>query len=123
MSSTVGPLSARVGVGPLGINFSREASLQFRRCWSKQALAWRCACPVNPVAARLSGKIVRHFSHLHCTVVPLMAAAEIDAAELVCRTDGWVSPFRLFIGRVPAAIWQRPALYVDIPLLACGHRP
>ena len=107
------PLRACVGIGPLGLDFSREASLQFRRIWSTQALAWRCACPVNPVIARVG-------SDRTTLLAPALlggacvAAAELDSASQVDAASGFASPLRLFIGRVPTA-WRRSALYVDIP--------
>jgi hypothetical protein len=109
----VGPLLARVGLGPLGIDFSRETSLQFRRIWSIEALAWRCTCPENPIIARNG--------HDRTTLLApavfggtCMAAAELHGVVPVATTKGFASPLRLFIGCVPS-IWQRPALYANIP--------
>ena len=109
----VGPLSARVGVGSLGINFSRKITLQFRRVWSKQALAWRCACPENPVIIRTG--------HDRTTLLApalfggaCVAAAELYGVAPVVTASGFASPLHLFIGCVPPQ-WRRPALYADIP--------
>jgi GNAT superfamily N-acetyltransferase len=109
----VGPLRACAGIGPLGIDFSHEAKLDFQRVWSTQALAWRCACPVNPVVARPH--------HDRTTLLApalqggaIMAAAEINTSGSFDRNGGLLSPLRVFIGMTPPA-WRRPALYVDIP--------
>lgn len=109
----VAPLRACVGVGPLGIDFSREASLQFRRVWSPKALAWRCASPANPVRAR-GGR--GHSTFLAPALLggACAATAELQEAAPDGARGSRVGPLRLFIGRVPQA-WQRPALYADIP--------
>lgn len=109
----VGPLEATVGVGSLGIDFANPAALQFRRSWSPQALAWRCASPVNPLIARAERD---HTTFLAPALLggACMAAAQIDASAPSGTTGGFASPLRLFIGRVPSA-WQRSALYADIP--------
>lgn len=109
----VAPLDATVGVGPLGIDFADPAGLQFRRSWSPQALAWRCASPVNPLIARVG----RGRTTLLAPALlggACMATAEIDAAPPAGSAGGFASPLRLSIGRVPKA-WQRSALYADIP--------
>jgi GNAT superfamily N-acetyltransferase len=109
----VGPLQASVGIGPLGIEFaSNSSSLQFRRFWSEQALAWRCASPVNPIGVQTG----QGRSTLLAPVPgsPLKAAADIDTAVSDVKKTSSISPLRLFLGQVPAA-WQRRAFYVDIP--------
>lgn len=109
----VGPLQASVGFGPLGIDFSRKASLQFQRFWSPQALAWRCACPVNPVIARI-GRDRTTFLAPALLGGACMAVAELGGAEAVSVAGGIGSPLRLFIGRIPPT-WRALALYTDIP--------
>lgn len=110
----VGPLRASVGCGQLGIAFSDRGSLQFRRSWSPQALAWRCASPVNPVIVRAGSDRTTFLA----SALPgggCMAVAEIDGGAAPSDvTGGFLTPLRLFLGRVPAA-WQRPAFYADIP--------
>jgi GNAT superfamily N-acetyltransferase len=108
-----GPLQARMGIGSLGIDFSREVSLQFRRLWSPQALAWRCICPANPVYARV-GHNGTTFLAPALYGNTIMAAADIDIAVPDNRRVHLTSPFRLFIGCVPPA-WQRFSFYADIP--------
>lgn len=114
----VGALSAMVGVGPLRIDFAKLNSLQFRRIWSRQALAWRCASPANRVIARARRD---HTVFLAPALVGgiCMATAEIGeaaaaGADPLNAADGFASPLRLFIGRVPPAA-QRSALYANIP--------
>lgn len=109
----VGPLQASVGVGPLGFDFSHDASsLQFKRIWSEQALAWRCASPVNPVGARASQGHTSLLAQVPGS--PIMAAALIDTAAPEVRKARTLSPLRLFLGQVPPD-WQRRSLYVEIP--------
>lgn len=109
----VGSLRACVGVGRLGIEFAHAAPIQFRRIWSKEAIAWRCANPVNPVIAML-GKDRTTFLASALLGGTCMVAAEIDGPMPASDKGGFASLLRLFIGRVPTA-WQRPALYMDIP--------
>lgn len=108
----VGPLRACVGFGRLGIEFA-DAPPQFRRIWSADALAWRCASPVNHVIARPSGSRTTILAPALLGGV-CMAAAEIIEAAPTGVKGGFISPLRLFIGLVPTA-WQRPALFLDIP--------
>jgi len=109
----VSPLRACAGIGPLGIDFSGTAEVQFRRIWSAQALAWRCACPVNPVIARVRGDRTTFLAPA-LRGGAVMAAAEIDTTAPSGQSKGSTSPLHIFIGLVPPA-WQRSALYVDIP--------
>ncbi len=109
----VGPLQASVGIGPVGIRFSQDtSSLQFRRIWSVQALAWRCACPVNPISAQAG----QDRTTLLASVpgIPMMAVAEVDIVAPEEKEPATISPLRLFLGHVPSA-WQRRALYMSIP--------
>ncbi len=109
----VGPLDASVGIGPRGIDFASKQLPQFQRLWSPQALAWRCASPVNPLIAR-AGRDRTTFLAPALLGGACMAAAEIEAAAPAGTDAGFASPLRLSIGRVPSA-WQRSALYADIP--------
>lgn len=109
----VGPLDARVGIGPRGIDFAAETKLQFRRSWSPQALAWRCASPVNPLIAR-TGRGCTTFLAPALFGGACMATAQIEAAPPAGTDGGFASLLRLSIGRVPSA-WQRPDMYFDIP--------
>ncbi len=114
----VGSLQAMVGAGPVGIDFSKLTSLQFRRTWSAQALAWRCASPANPLISRRE--------HDRTTFLApslfggaCMAVAEINdspstVTALESNAAAFISPLRLFIGHVPAAA-QRKRFFVDIP--------
>jgi GNAT superfamily N-acetyltransferase len=113
----VGPLQAMVGVGALGIDFNSLEGLQFRRSWSPNALAWRCASPVRPVISR-EKRGRRVFLAPALLGGACMAVAELDetsiTADLDGTTGGFASPLRLFIGLIPPAA-QRRSLYIDIP--------
>lgn len=108
----VGPLKACVGVGRLGIDFSREASLQFRRTWSKESIAWRCASPANPIETRVKQGRTTLLADVPNS--PITVAADMDLTASVEQKLKTVSPLRLFLGKVPSA-WQRTALYAEIP--------
>lgn len=115
----IGPLRAQVGVGSLRIDFANLNALQFRRSWSPQALAWRCASPANPVIVRTRQD---HTTFLAPALLgsTCMATAEIgnessNTAALVGDTPrGFESQLRLFIGLIPPTA-QRLALYTTIP--------
>lgn len=113
----VGPLQAMVGVGALGIDFNSLEGLQFRRSWSSNALAWRCASPVRRVAvhAKDGRKIFLTPALLGgaCLATAEVSAASI-ATDLVDTKGSLTSPLRLFIGMIPP-IARRCSLYIDIP--------
>lgn len=57
--SLIGPLEARIGVGPTAfIDWDRAVrAAQFRRFWDIERVAWRCRNPANPATVTsLSGK-------------------------------------------------------------------
>jgi GNAT superfamily N-acetyltransferase len=107
------PLLARFGLGGLGVDFAKVTqTAQFRRVWSKESLAWRCANPSNRTLAKpmtrtttISARAVNG----SCT-----AFAEIGERFEV-RTPGLLrSPVRLFLGLVPAGAGGLRG-YFDIP--------
>jgi GNAT superfamily N-acetyltransferase len=107
------PLSARIGVGRLGINFGKLANqLQFRRIWTDESMAWRCANPINPVAITPHGAntiiSARSLGNI-CTVL-----AELGDTFAVNSELQILSPLRLFIGLVPTGA-NNFNYYVDIP--------
>lgn len=113
----VGPLRACVGIGGVGVDFARlEGAVQFRRLWSGEALAWRCANPTGKVACRQSGKTATllapalHGAVSACAELGSVAGAAMDTTA----GEGFRSPLRLFIGMVPPAA-RKSSLYVDIP--------
>lgn len=114
----VGPLRAKVGVGSLGIDFADLGAMQFRRAWSPEALAWRCASPVNPVIARTGNDrtifLVPALLGGTCMAAAELGGAVSAVASPIGTEGGFASPLRLFIGLVPA-VAQRFALYTDIP--------
>jgi len=111
----VQPLDAMVGVGRLGIDFSRVAhDAAFERVWTPESLGWRCANPVNPVhrrfwndrlclQARASGRLISAYAELPATV------------EAGTGGNGSLrAPLRLFLGLVPGAACDFAA-YAHIP--------
>lgn len=113
----VGPLQAMVGVGALGIDFNSLETLQFRRTWNSNSLAWRCASPVGKIAV-----YAKKDRHIFLTPALLgsacLAIAEVDTTSittyLVEKKDSYKSPLRLFLGMIPP-IARRSSLYIDIP--------
>jgi GNAT superfamily N-acetyltransferase len=106
----VHPLRAAVGMGPIGMDVDRAATQsQFRRVWTPQALAWRCANPVNPVGATKHGYAARgpHVAVGAYAELPGVAPAAIARAS-------W-RPMRLFLGLLPQAAGNALRAYADIP--------
>lgn len=108
------PLHARLGLGGLGVDFAQMGSVpHFRRLWSADSLGWRCANPMNPVAAHPAADRTTFLAPAllkgSCS-----ASAELDGVSATASPSGPGTPFRLFIGMVPSAA-RRSALYFDIP--------
>lgn len=115
----VSPLDAKVGFGSLRVNLDRvEKESQFRTCWTKDSLAWRCSNPNNPVMLEAKG------NNLKVTAPAmgrgLLAYAEIltsKEAELTYASDKRLyvqTPFRLYLGLSPVGT-MKPTTYVNIP--------
>jgi GNAT superfamily N-acetyltransferase len=114
----VGPLRAMAGLGPLRMDTLDAKALQFRRVWSPQSLAWRCASPANPLTARKGADRTTFLAPALLGGL-CMATAEIENSwcqmtPSTVSSGGWASPLRLFLGRVPKSV-QRQSLYLDIP--------
>lgn len=100
----VRPLEARVGIGGIANGRANGRPAAFERLWSKDALAWRCACPHNPVRASQKGATwrfdaaalpsARVYGEVHGTARDATAALPRQSA------GGW-SPLRLYLGLVP----------------------
>ena len=96
----VRPLEARVGIGGIGNGQAPRRPASFERLWSDAALAWRCACPHNPVRAQ------QHNGMLRFDAAALPAArvyGELRSAGAVLprqAAGGW-APLRLYLGLVP----------------------
>ena len=114
----LGPLRAMVGLGALGIDFTKTNALQFQHSWSSTALAWRCASPVNPVIVRTERNRTVFLAPALFGGVCMATAEIIDEAinteTFVDIRGGIASPLRLFVGMVPSAA-QRWAIYAGIP--------
>lgn len=111
----VAPLQAKIGVGRLGFDpQAASAAAQFKRVWSPQALRWRCANPINPVAVRARGDGSRSF--YAAGPAPLLPAyAELPGGEhSAAALAGFAAPTRLYLGLVPA-VSGGLGRYVDIP--------
>lgn len=115
----VGPLKAMVGIGSLGINFADLQDIQFQRTWSPEALAWRCACPINPLIARAGYDRTSFFAPAlfggACMAVAEIGRAATTASVAIGTTRRFASPLRLFIGQMPTAALSSLTLFANIP--------
>lgn len=110
----LGPLDAKIGMGPLGIDLGDPAQAQFRRLWSPDALAWRSANPINkltlhpaPDRARLLAPALLGGMCAAVAEIPMSAPSQLP-------TGGRPQLLRLMIGRTPTG-WGGSPLYRDIP--------
>lgn len=115
----VEPLEAKIGLGPLGIDFERLAEqAQFHTYWTKESLQWRCENPNNPVALRQKDERLQLY--VPAIGVGLPAYAE-EAVQKGIKFEyskhvrqPLLSPVRLYLGLSPAGC-KRTYSYVDIP--------
>lgn len=110
----VAPLQAKVGVGRLGFDpQAASAAAQFQRVWSPEALRWRCANPVNPIAMRARADGSRSF---YATgPAPLVPAyAELPPGNGTPASGVLAKAACLYLGLAPATRGG-PGLYMDIP--------
>jgi hypothetical protein len=113
----VGSLQACVGIGPLGVDFSRmEEVAQFRRLWSRETLSWRCANPTGRIVCRQRGSSVSFRTPALRNVVYAYAELEGLTGTIIdiAKEERSISPVQLFIGMVPRAA-RKPSLYANIP--------
>lgn len=111
----VRPLEAMVGVGTLN---TRAAALPeplgFERVWSAEALAWRCASPVNPVRSRRAGAVWQ-FQARALRGVPAYAELALHAVlPGPVHHDAAMAPLRLYLGLVPDQA-RSFSTYISIP--------
>ena len=111
----VEPLQAQVGIGAVRRAVAGQALGQFERVHSAASLNWRCANPQNRVHARRSHGMLEFFAPSVKPWLPAYAELPpVDGSELILSPQPMMSPLRLFVGLVPAAI-SRSATYVAIP--------
>lgn len=109
----VGPLEARIGLGPL-LHQDSQRTPSFERHWSSAALAWRCANPNNPVQRRSGAQRSEFFAPSLSPLLPAIATLDHAPATPDVASVSWTSPLRLFIGMQPDAecrYWN----YASIP--------
>lgn len=111
----VRPLEAMVGVGKLGTRAAALTSAPgFERVWSADALAWRCANPVNPVRSRRAGAVWQFQAHALRGVPAYAELAARDGAPGAGRVDSAMAPIRLYLGLVPDQA-RAFSTYMSIP--------
>ena len=113
MFQLVGTLTAKVGIGAMRINFSHSQPAQFQRIWSKQALEWRCANPINPILTRTTDDRTT-FSAPALMGKFCMATAELHNINPISSQKFNTSPLHLFIGKIPSS-WETKSLFFNIP--------
>lgn len=97
----VQPLEARLGIGPLHMNFEQlNRNAQFQRLWSAKTLSWRCANPVNPVFRRNQEGRVLFYARAKRNISVYAEHRDYDFGASTC-SDHSLSTLRLFIGLVP----------------------
>jgi hypothetical protein len=111
----VAPLSARVGLGPVGINFSTTKMPAFQRIWTSDALKWRCESPAGRIMTRSLPDRTQFLNSAYLKGM-CSAIAELNTTPAYDHESGRRSSagVRLFVGSVPSA-WRTSSLYVDIP--------
>lgn len=111
----VRPLEAMVGVGKLGTRTAALPSpLGFERVWSAEALAWRCASPVNPVHSRKAGAVWQFQAHALRGAPAYAELAGGAGLPGVARQDEAMAPVRLYLGLVPDQA-RAFSTYISIP--------
>lgn len=112
----VQPLDAHFGLGSAGADWCAAVSkTQFARKWTPASLAWRVACPRNPIGIAHSGGI---------TIFQAAAGAYVNAyAEIKLPSQGmrsppqdtrWKSPLRVCLGLMPIGTARYPG-YFNLP--------
>lgn len=98
----VRPLEAMVGIGKLGLRRPAPApALAFERVWSEEALAWRCASPINPVIARRNGDVWQFHAPALGPMLPAYAELQLPAYPGLAASAAPATPLRLYLGLVP----------------------
>ncbi|MEO6292396.1 MAG: GNAT family N-acetyltransferase [Burkholderiaceae bacterium] len=112
----VEPLSARVGVGRLHIDFEfSNRAAQFERIWSPNCLDWRCSNPHNAIFQREQRGVAQFQAAAFGRLLPVYA--ELSSKVMVgVNNTSWrpLSPARLFLGLVPSGACKFNQ-YFDIP--------
>ncbi len=115
----VEPLDAKVGLGSLRVDLERvEEMAQFRTCWTRESLEWRCSNPNNPVLMRTKGVRLQLFALAKGLGLHVYAEQTIqnglELGGLIQGGPSKISPLRLYLGLSPADC-KRANCYVDIP--------
>lgn len=118
----VRPLEARLGLGRLFAGDAAAAArgLEFRRDWSPAALAWRAANPQAAVSARAGAGVAGFYARTRWPLVT--ACAELPPPPAMADSGPSPTPFRVFVGTVPAGLrlrrswWPIPAFLKPSPL-------
>lgn len=118
----VRPLEARLGFGRLFAGDLETAApgLEFQREWSLEALAWRAANPQAAVSTRARAGGAGFYARTRWPLVT--ACAELPAPPAVADRGPAPTPFRVFVGTVPAGLrlratwWPIPGFLKPSPL-------
>lgn len=112
----VEPLSAKIGVGGLGIDTDEVVRrAQFRTAWSEETLAWRCGNPNNRVWQRAGPGKLQLYARAMTMAIPVYAElASTGLPPLDAAPAPPLSPMRLYVGLEPRGL-RRARAHVDIP--------
>jgi hypothetical protein len=116
----LGSLDAKVGFGSLKIDFDRVVKeSQFRTCWTKDSIEWRCLNPNNLVKITTKDNCLKAYA-------PAMGRGLLAYAEIVVSKEESTkffleksvpisTPLRLYLGLSPDGTIKTKT-YVNIPL-------
>lgn len=111
----VQPLDAKVGIGPLNVDFAKVAqAANFERIWTEDALNWRCSNPVNKIRQFPLSKGAGFYAKAFGNTLPAYAELVDSAPSTIEKSRPW-SPARLYLGLHPAGSCKF-STYVDIPV-------
>ncbi|SDP57082.1 Acetyltransferase (GNAT) domain-containing protein [Ralstonia sp. 25mfcol4.1] len=98
----VQPLDARLGIGGLGIDFDAVArNAEFERTWTREAIGWRQANPVNAIQCQRHGQKLSLTAQASGRILSAYAELPVSAALQSAATGGRGAPFRLYLGLTP----------------------
>lgn len=115
--SLVGPLEARVGLGPTPSPPQEDPEAGFRKVWDERSLAWRLAPPHARYRRhrRKSGDVILGPSGLPGVEVELGRIPRTQASPLLPEEGRPRRSFRLWVGMDRRLRWGR-SLYWNLPM-------
>jgi hypothetical protein len=115
----LGPLDAKVGFGSLSIDLDRvEKESQFRTCWTKDSIEWRCLNPNNLVKMTVRDNRLKAYAPAIgrglLAYAEIVASKELESKYVLEKSVPSSTPLRLYLGLSPVGT-MKSKTYVDIP--------